>query len=224
MGPRDRFGECPHGLYPCGRVLVQIRLATGLTSEGYVSKQYWRHASLEQCPFHPKGGCGFRRHGTYPRKYPAGARVPRWYCPTQHATVSLLADCFAAKLPGSLASVERVVAEAEGPGTQEAVSERVRPDLQLPDALRWTRRRVRAVHAGLSAAIGLLPDLLAGCLPDILSVREALGVESVLPVLREKAGPHLSLLPPPLGFGPRPQARRPRPSSVQHDSGPDPPG
>ena len=222
-GPGSIFEGARTVSSPCGRVLVQFRLATGLTSEEYVNRQEWQHASLLHCPFHPKGGCGFRRHGTYPRKYPAGARVPRWYCPTAHATVSLLADCFAAKLPGSLASLERVVAEAERPGTQEAVAMQIRPELEPAGALRWTRRRVRAVHAGLRAAIGLLPVLLAGCLPDILSVRAALGVEFALPVLREKAGPHLSLLPPPLGFGPRPQRRRPRPSSVQHDPGPDPP-
>ncbi len=202
---------------------MQLRLTTGLTSEEYVSSKYWRHASLLQCPFHPKGGCGFGRHGTYPRRYPAGARVPRFYCPTEHATVSLLADCFASRLPGSLASVERVVVEAEGPGTREAVATRVRPELEPSGALRWTRRRVRAVHAGLRAAIGLLPMLLAGCTPDILSVRAALGAEFALPVLREKAGPYLSLLPPPLGFGPRPEKRRPRPSAVQQHPGPDPP-
>lgn len=34
-----------------------------------------------------------------------------------------------------------------------------RKDLELPGALRWLRRRARLVHAGLVAAIGLLPHL-----------------------------------------------------------------
>jgi len=202
---------------------VQFRLATGLTSEEYVSSEFWRQASLEHCPFHPKGGCGFRRHGTYPRRYPAGARIPRWYCPTAHVTVSLLADCFAAKLPGSLVSAERVVAETEGPGTRETIATRIRPEVEPPGALRWTRRRVRNVHAGLSALIGLLPCLLVGCRPTVLSIRDALGVEFALPVLREKAGPLLARLPPPLGFGPRPERRWAKPNAVQQHTGPAPP-
>jgi hypothetical protein len=27
--------------------------------------QLWRSASLSRCPLHPKGGCGFARHGIY---------------------------------------------------------------------------------------------------------------------------------------------------------------
>lgn len=203
---------------------MQLRLTTGLTSEEYVSSKYWRHATLSCCPFHPEGGCGFRRHGTYRRKHPVGARIPRWYCPTARMTVSLLADCFSSRLPGSLSQVERVVAEVESGGTREAVATRVRPELETAGALRWTRRRVRAVQAALRALIGLLPMLLAGCQPSVLSVRAALGVEWALPALREKAGPHLCSLPPPLGFGPRPARRRPRPSAVQQHTGPDPPG
>lgn len=149
--------------------------------------------------------------------------IARYYCPTGHMTFSLLPDCFAAKLPGSLAEVERVVAEAEGPGTQEAIAVRARPEVEPDSAMRWTQRRVRAVHASLRAVIGLLPVLLAGCQPTVLSIRAELGVECVLPVLREKAGPHLSALPPPLGFGPRSERRWPRQSAVQQHSGRSPP-
>jgi hypothetical protein len=153
--------------------------------------------------------------------------IARYYCPTGGVTFSLLPDCFPSRLPGSLAELERAVVEAEtasdGGGTRLAVASRIRPELDAADAVRWLDRRVRAVHACLRVVIGLLPVLLAGCLPTVLSVRAALGVEWVLPVLREKAGPHLSVLPSPLGFGPRPERRRPRPSAVQHHSGADPP-
>jgi len=208
---------------PCGQVLVQLRLATGLTSEEYVSTEYWRNASLSRCPFHPEGKCGFRRHGTYPRKVPPGTRIPRWYCPKAHATVSLLPDCFASKVSGSLKTVEQVVAEVERGDALLSVAVRHRPQTQPDSAMRWVRRRVRAVHACLCAVLGILPGLLAGCEPTLLSVRAALGAEWVLPVLREKSALHLAVLPPPLGFGQRPRPRRAWPNAVQQPLGRSPP-
>jgi hypothetical protein len=41
---------------------------------------------------------------------PAGARVPRWWCPKKGASISLLPSFLAARLRGSLASIEDVVA------------------------------------------------------------------------------------------------------------------
>jgi hypothetical protein len=115
-----------------------------------------------------------------------------------------------------------VVAAAEA-GTREAASEVLRPNVELPGAVRWVRRRVRLVHAGLAAVIGLLPGLLAGCKPTVTSIRSALGTETALVRLRELAAGHLGALPPPLGFGPRPARRRSRPTTIPHDPGPDPP-
>jgi hypothetical protein len=43
-------------------------------------------------------------------------------------------------------------------------------------------------------------------------------------VLRFAAAVHLHVLPPPLGFGPRPARRWHRRPGVQHEAGPDPPG
>ena len=73
-----------------------------------VRAQAWRDASLERCPNHPHGGCSFARHGTYARKTPRGTRIARWYCPESHTTFSLLPDCLAARLPGTLDEVEQV--------------------------------------------------------------------------------------------------------------------
>jgi len=114
------------------------------------------------------------------------------------------------------------VAVAEG-APLEAASELVRPDIELPGAVRWLRRRVHLVHAGLAAAIGLLPALLVGCKPTVTSLRSALKAESALVCLRGLTASHLAALPPPLGFGPRPLRRRPSPTALQHDEGPDPP-
>ncbi len=202
---------------------MQLRFATGLTSEDYVTQAGWLTASLECCPFHPEGGCGFARHTPYERVSPPGCLIARWYCRAAHTTISLLPDFLCSRLTGTLAEVEAVVAAVELFPSLEAASEAVRTDIVLPGALRWTRRRVRFVHAGLAAAIGLLPGLLAGCKPTVGSVRSTLGVVSVLVFLRWALAAHLGALPPPLGFGPRPLRRRPSSTAIQQDPGPDPP-
>ena len=202
---------------------MQVRLATGLTSEEYVRQEGWRSARLERCPLHPAGGCGFARHGSYPRASPPGCRIARSRCPTAGVTFGLVPDCLCTRLSGTLAEVEAVVAIVEAAPSREAACRVLRPRAEVEGVLRWQRRRVRLVHAALAAAIGLLPDLLAGCTPTVTSVRSALGAEVALVRLREVLAPHLAVLPPPLGFGPRPRRRRPSSTALQQDAGPDPP-
>lgn len=202
---------------------MQVRFAAGLTSEDYVSQKGWLAARLERCPFHPEGGCGYASHGTYERIDPPGCLIARWYCRTAHATISLLPDFLCSRLTGTLEEVEAVVATADAASTQEAASEVLRPDVELPGALRWLRRRTQLVRAGLAAVIGLLPGLLAGREPTVSSIRSALGAEMALVCLRSVVAPHLAALPPPLGFGPRPVRRMPSPTASQQEMGPDPP-
>lgn len=182
---------------------VQLRYETDLTSDEYVTQQAWQHASLDRCPWHPWGGCGLKGHGTYTRLDPPGAKVPRWYCPKAQATVSMLPDCLAARLSGTLHDVERVVAEVEDAATVEAAADELRPDVEMPGRLRWVRRRLGLVYAGLLALRTLMPDEFADCAATIGAFRDALGVALVLPVLRGIGAEHLHALPPPLGFGPR---------------------
>lgn len=135
----------------------------------------------------------------------------------------MLPDFLCSRVTGTLAEVEGVVATAEAASAREPASELLRPDIELPGALRWLGRRVRLVHAGLAAAIGLLPERLARCQPTVRSVRSALGAEVALICLRGAAAQHLGSLPPPLGFGPRPQRRRSPKSHPPQDMGPAPP-
>jgi hypothetical protein len=201
---------------------VQLRFACELTGTEYVSQQAWQQASLPCCPLHSNGGCGFARHGTYARAAPPGTRVARWYCRSGHRTFSLLPDCLAARLPGTLSEVEAVVCAVEQAPSLEAACRELRPDIELPGVLRWVRRRVRAVHAALRALKGLWPERFA-CAPTLLAFAACLEVADVLPALRAVGAPFLHELPSPLGFRPR---RRPgggfgrRP---QHRAGPDPP-
>jgi len=186
---------------------MQIRYATDLTAEQYVQQQAWQEATLNQCPLHPHGGCRFNKHGTYPRKFPEGTKIARWYCADGHMSFSLLPDCLASRLPGTLIEIEDVIAKVESSPSQEVAADVIRIDIELPGALRWMRRRIFLVKAALRLLIELLPGHLADCLPNLLSFRSVLGVDYVLPQLRILAGGYLHILPPPIGFGPRPAAK-----------------
>ena len=203
---------------------VQLRSETGLTSEEYIRQQGWLTATLERCPVHPEGGCGIAGHGAYERKSPAGLWIPRWYCRQGHVTVSLLPDFAASRLSSSLDEVEDVAAAVQAATSLEAAASMLRPDIELPGAVRWTRRRVKGVRAVMVTVVGLLPEILAGIELTILAFRAALSVERVLPSLREVASGYLGQLPPPVGFGPRPMSRKKLRLLSQHRAGPDPPG
>jgi len=172
---------------------------------------------------HPQGGCSFARHGTYERIEPPGTKIPRWYCPEGHCTFSLLADCFAARLSGTLCEVETVVVKVEQARSLEAAADQLRLDIELPGAIRWTRRRVKAVHACLTILLGLLPELFVGCQPTLGAFSQWLQIDSLLPALREIAALHLCYLPPPLGFKPPACSGGEPKRDIQQQTGPDPP-
>ena len=164
---------------------LQLRYETGLTGEQYVSARAWRAARLDRCPNHPHGGCSLSCHGTYERKTPAGARVARWYCRESHTTFSLLPDCLAARLPGTLADLESVAVTVEASRSVEAAADALRRDVvELPGALRWVRRRVVLVRNVLVRVIGLIPERLSGCAAEMAAVRARLESENVLMELR----------------------------------------
>lgn len=203
---------------------MQLRFATGLTSEEYVSREAWREATLPRCPLHPSGGCGFARHGTYERVRPRGIRVARWYCKRGHRTFSLLPDCLSARLSGTLAELEVVLVAVEQAPSLEAAADRLRPDIELPGAIRWTRRRVQGVRAALTTLRGLIPERFAACPATVGAFRARLGVEPVLARVRAIAAAHLGALPAPLGLRPRRRQGGEAHRRRQQRTGPDPPG
>ena len=203
---------------------VQLRFETGLTGADYVTREAWREARLSHCPLHPRGGCGFSRHGTYERKTPAGTLIARWYCPQGHRTFSLLPDHLAARFPGTLSEIEQVVATVEQAKSLEAAADALRRDpVTLPSAVRWVRRRVRLVRALLTIVVELLPQSLLGCVPTIAALRVRLACPQVLAALRERAYAHLQALARPLGFQHPPYAGGEHPSGIQQRMGADPP-
>lgn len=184
---------------------VQLEWSCPLSDERYVTDRAWEGAILDTCPFHPAGGCGLEKLGTYERLAPAGVRVPRWWCPRQRASISLLPSFLAARFSGTLARVEDAVAAVEQAGSIAAAVDVVRPpDVEdavgLVAAQRWLRRRVAAVRAALLAIATLMPERFAGVAPTLAGFREALGASRVLVALRAIAARHLHALPVPLGL------------------------
>jgi hypothetical protein len=132
----------------------------------------------------------------------------------------MLPDCLCARLPGSLEEAERVVADFEAGGGVEATADKLRPDVELPGRLRWVRRRLGAVYAGLLAVRTLLAGEFSACEVSLSGFRDLLGVTLVLPALRAKGAAHLHALPPPIGFGPRRWVRLQLVRRQQHSVGP----
>jgi transposase-like protein len=207
-------------LPPCVPWPVQLRHTCPLSGEAYVARTAWRDASLATCPRHPRGGCGLVRHGTYPRRTPTGMRIARYYCPTAHETFSLLPDCLASHFPGALDPIEQVVATVETARSVEAAADILRPDITLPSAVRWIRRRLTPVRRALLAIVTLVPDLFTGD-ARLAAVRLALATPSALVALRTHAAPHLATLPTPVGFHPRASRRDVRASAAPHGMGAD---
>jgi hypothetical protein len=192
---------------------MQISLHTASSAETYVTNHEWRIAQLPGCPLHPKGGCSFARHGSYPRVTPRGLRIARWYCPEGHRTFSLLPDFLAARLPDLLDSIEESVTVAHSAKSLEAAADLLRgPDVGLPGATRWLRRRVQSVRAALAAVTRLVPMLPAGI--DIDERHFLRRLRRSLPTTV------LANIPAPLGFEAFRWAGRTR-DGVQQDEGPD---
>lgn len=179
---------------------MQIRYPINLTVEEYIEQKAWEQAELNRCPFHPGGGCGYAKHGTYPRKIPDHCLVVRYYCPEAHQSISLLPDFFASRLPGTLDEVEHAVNIAEASSSQEEAAFTLRPEISLPSSLRWLRRRLKYVDEILTILTGLL---LTECSPELNSYRNTYKTKKVLTGLRAIAGEYLQSLPPIIGFGPR---------------------
>lgn len=187
-----------------GLEVVQLRHDCQLTSEEYVKQRAWESASLEQCPVHPEGGCGFARHTAYARVEPPGMRVARWYCGEGHVTFSLLPDCLASRLSSTLVAVEQVAIAVEQRTTSiEEVAATLRPDIEVQGAVRWMRRRVVAVAVALKVLKGLQPDVFGSVELTLGGVCAALGVVEALPAVRASAGAQLRAMPPYVGLGSR---------------------
>lgn len=207
--------------YRLGPRRVQLRFATEMTLEQYVAQEAWEAASLERCPDHPEGGCGFERHGTYWRKCPVVCQVARWYCPASRRTFSLLPDCLAAQMTGTLHRAQQAAAVVERGEPLLPLVELLRPADEDADAVglaagvQWIKRRHRSVMAGLVVSAGLMPDVFGDCAVTVEGFAQRLGCEAVLVALRQRCAAHLQQVPAPIGFLPRSEPSCPAMTSTQ---------
>jgi hypothetical protein len=180
---------------------MQIPLRTSSSVDAYIRNREWRDVRLPACPMHPSGGCSFARHGSYERSSPSGLRIARWYCPEGQRTFSLIPDFLASRLPGLLHSIEESIVTACAAKSREAAADLLRgPDVTLPSAVRWLRRRIGSVRASLDAVRRKVPGAFIGALEkDFSGISFDAG--SVLLGLRRSLSPQiLSAIPAPLGF------------------------
>ncbi len=143
------------------------------------------------------------RHGTYGRKTPVPLRVARFDCRDCQATFSRLPDFAAARRRGSLQEIEDdMVVLAEAP-SRWAAARRLFPHRdELSNAIRGLCGAFMAVSVFLAAVVTLRPDLFRGTPADLVSMRAALGTETLLVDLRREITSQLQFLPPPVGFLP----------------------
>lgn len=221
-GEKEKARE---GCHRRGPGEVQVRQEMALTFASYVKGEGWKAARLSSCP---TCAGAVTSHGTYERKVPEPARVARFWCATCEMTISVLPDFYASRAPGLLAEVEEAVAVAESAPSFEQAAERVRSAeeenaVTLTAAVRWLRRRVRAIHGVLATIVGLEPERFEGCAATVGSFRARLGTTRVLETLRGICAPRLSAIAAPLGLrAPRAALERAG-RRHQHTVGPDPP-
>lgn len=187
---------------------MQIRYRSTLSCKEYVATRAWRDSTtrLEACPVHGPDCRHFARHGTYGRYTPWGtARIVRYYCRCARGTFSLLPDCFAAHLSGTLVDLEDAVVLAEQ--TDIATAARTaHPRVATPagmrfsDAVRWLDHRIALVLVCLLTIRGLFPETFGPGSATLLEMRAASGMAPLLPALRELCDGHLQDLPAPVGF------------------------
>ncbi len=183
---------------------MQILYETGLTISQYIEQRAWERAKLDHCPFHPEGGCGLAKHGTYSRKFPEYCLIARWYCLKAHQSISLLPDFFACQFPGTLNEIEEVVNTAENCESLEQAADELRPEITLTSALRWLRRRIKHVYQILTTVKGMIGTR---CPPVLKLWRRQYGTTNLLQQMRIKVAAHLHAFPPILGLAPRSVSR-----------------
>jgi hypothetical protein len=129
-------------------------------------------------------------------------------------TFSLIPDCLAARMPGTLEQVEQAAAGVQRARQQgaslEQQAEALRPPSESPDAVEprsavaWMKRRHRAVVVALVGVIAVMPEVFEACEPTLAAVSERVDDgNGVLLALRRMAGERLGEIPTSVSVGPK---------------------
>jgi hypothetical protein len=131
-----------------------------------------------------------------------------------------LPDFLAARLPGLLTAIEDSITVASSAKSMEAAADALRgPDVSLPGAVRWLRRRIRAVRTALAH---VTPETVISALATESALEIDLVEGRVLLGLRRSLSPQiLNSIPAPLGYQPARGVGWPRGGNDQHGMGPD---
>ena len=161
---------------------------------------------------HPEGGCSFCRWGTYFRLVPLECEIARFYCRESRTTFSVLPDCLAARMPGTVQQLEQAslaVEQGKKQGPLEVQAQKLRTTshhgepIEPRSAVRWMMRRHHAVTLCLTVLITLMPQVFGSCVPTLASVGAKLsGVwgQCVLMGIRHVAQGLLDKIPSPVGY------------------------
>jgi hypothetical protein len=190
--------------------------------EEYVSQQLWRSATLPRCPI---DGCRPLRHGYYWRKFPERMAIARFWCRGNRTSISLLPDFLSSRYRGELSEFEQVCVDAESTDSlsiaMKAQSLESAPNISEGAARRWVGRRVVLFAITLRALLGPAVQTVQG-IHTASQLRTRLQSENALVALRAIMAPNLYSLPPPLGFGPWPNAKKCPPVEAPHAMAPEP--
>jgi len=178
---------------------MQYRYCVNVSASEYKRLKLHEKAVLNRCPIHPEGGCGMRKHGNYTRRWPIELKIPCWYCRKAHTLISLLPDFLPSRLSGTMKDVEEVVLEAQKYPSLESAAENIRPDIELPGAVRWLRRRIQYVAQILIRGAGILPQF---GFKNLKQLQNIFKIDFVLPYLRKILETHLHKLPHIIGLIP----------------------
>lgn len=151
--------------------------------------------------------------------------IARFYCKRAKTTFSLLPDFLSSRYRGELNAFETVCVAAERSKDVMSIANEHRAQNEEPvttqgAARRWVLRRCVLFAIGMHALRGGAVDLVQG-LRTASELRERMSTEHALLSLRAIVALNLASLPPPLGFGPWPNADRRRRERVQHSMAPE---
>ena len=187
---------------------MQIRYRSTLSCEEYVATRAWQDSTARQsaCPIHGPDCRTFARHGTYDRYTPWGpAQINRHDCRLAATTFSLLPDCFAAHLSGTLVALEDAVDLAERTDVATAARE-AHPRAGTPagvracDAVRWLDHRVALVLMVLVTLRGLFPETFDPGPATLSAMRDVSGMTPLLPAMPGLCAGGFQDLPAPVGL------------------------